>query len=113
MSKFESKVSKFSKPSKPLWQKIQTNVRTTMEELAPQMSVGLVYNVETAEIDNEPDLSDLYAYENYFGGDNPTVLIEEIDRALDVVKEVVPEEPEVETEVETEVEEAEVEVEPD
>jgi hypothetical protein len=76
------------------------------------MSVGLIYDdSETAEKDNEPDLSDLYAYETFFGGDNPTVLIEEIERALDVVPEVVPEEPEVETEVEPEVEEAEVETE--
>jgi hypothetical protein len=113
MSKFRSKVSKFSQPSKPLWQKIQTSVITTME-LVPQMSVGLIYDdSETAEIDNEPDLSDLYAYETYFGSDNPSVLIEEIDRALDVVPEVVPEEPEVETEVEPEVEVEEVEVEPE
>jgi hypothetical protein len=113
MSKFRSKVSKFSKPPKPLWQKIQTNIQTTMEELVPQMSVGLIYDNETAEIDNEPDLSDLYAYETFFGGDNPTVLIEEVERALDVVKEVETEvEPEVETEVETEAEiEVEVEVE--
>jgi hypothetical protein len=115
MSKFRSKVSKFSKPSKPLWQKIQTSVITTME-LVPQMSVGLIYDdSKTAEIDNEPDLSDLYAYETFFGGDNPTVLIEEIEKkekTLDVVKEVeVEAEKEVEVEVEPEVEEVETEVE--
>jgi hypothetical protein len=109
MSKFRSKMSKFSQQSKPpLWQKIQTSVRTTIEELAPQMSVGLIYNdSETAEIDNEPDLSDIYAYETYFGDDNPTVLIEEVEKTLDVVPEV---EVEVEAEVEPEVE-AEGEVE--
>jgi hypothetical protein len=103
MSKFRSKVSKFSQPSKPLWQKIQTSVITTME-LVPQMSVGLVYDSEMAEIDNEPDLSDLYAYETFFGGDNPTIQIEEVEKTLDVVKEV-----EVEAEKEVEVEEAHVE----
>jgi hypothetical protein len=106
MSKFRSKMSKFSQPSKPLWQKIQTNVRTTIEELAPQMSVGLIYDdSETAEIDNETDLSDIYTYETFFGGDNPIVIIEEVEKTLDIV----PEEPEVKTEVETEVEEAQVE----
>jgi hypothetical protein len=102
MSKFRSKVSKFSQPSKPLWQKIQTSVITTMG-LVPQMSVGLIYDdSKTAEIDNEPDLSDLYAYETFFGSDNPSVLIEEVKKTLDVVKEL-------EVEVEAEVEEAQVE----